>query len=354
MLGFGNKLRIGLDIGSHSIKAVAVEKSGQRFKVLNRVIRPIYTGTQKYNPDGPKRSQVVPLLVDVFRELHLTPKKQRNLRTVITGAQVAAKEIIAIPLEEKEMASAMLLEARKHIPLDGSDTQVDYMILGEYPKEPDKVRSLVVATTKKLFDAHIETLSELEIRPTIVDVEPLAMANSYMAFNELPDEGVVVIVNIGCRRTGITIVGRKDMFFTRDIPVAGATFTEYLMNTYGLNYRDAEEVKISQGLNPDLKKSESKEGQLRIASKGVVERFSDEVNRTLRYYVKETSQSFFTKFVLVGGGAALQEVQSYLADKFNVNVEVFDPFKRIEVTAANGGGIPSQYAAAVGLAIREE
>ncbi|MDP8206795.1 MAG: type IV pilus assembly protein PilM [Candidatus Electryonea clarkiae] len=354
MLSIGSKIRVGLDVGNHSIKAVVVERAGQRYKMLARAHRQIYSGTQKYNPDGPKRSQVVPLLVDLFKELKIQPKKQKDIRTLLAGLQVAAKEIIAIPLEEKEMASAMLLEARKHIPLDGSETQVDYMILGEDIKEPEKVRVLVVATTKKLFNAHLETLAELEIRPTIVEVESLAFANSYMAFNEMPDDGVVVILNIGCRKTSVTVVGRKDMFFSRELTIAGNTFTDYLMQIYGLKYQEAEKVKIEQGMNPDLPKVAIEGKGLRLASKGVIEQFGEEVNRTLRYYVKETSQSFFTKFVLVGGGAAMPDIQEYLENKFNVTVEAYDPFSHLEIIGGNGGGHPSQYAAAVGLAIQED
>lgn len=354
MIGLGSKIRIGLDIGSHSIKAVAIEKSGTRYKVVHRGKREIFTGNQMYDPDGAKRSHIVPVLIDLFKEFKLTPKKLKNVRSLISGQQVAAKEIIALPLEKTEMNSAMILEARKHIPLDGSETQVDYQILGEDAKEPDKIRVLLVATTKKLFNGHLDTLRQVELRPVIVDIEPLANVNSYLMFSDLPDEGVVVILNIGCRKTGISVVGRRDMFFSREIPVAGAMFTEELMQDYGLDYQEAERVKISQGLNPDLPKVKQDESGIRLAQRTVIEKFGDEVNRTLRYYVKETGQSYFKKFVLIGGGAGLKEIQEYLGKKFNATVEEYDPFARLEIASANGGGPPSQYAAAVGLALRED
>jgi len=345
---------VGLDVGSHSIKAVVVERVGQRYRVVNRGLREIYTGTQVYDPDGAKRSQIVPLMLDLFKEFRLQPKKLKNVRTVISGAQVAAKEIVALPLSKTEMDSAMILEARKHIPLDGSETQVDYQVLGEHAKEPDKVRVLVVATTKKLFSAHMEALHQLEINPLIVDIEPLAMVNSFLTFNEVPDEGVIVLMNIGCRRTGVSIFGRRDMFFSREIPVAGAMFTDELMKEYGLDYHRAEEVKYEQGISPDLPKAKADDGGLRLASRSVIEKFGDEVNRTLRYYVKETSQSYFTRFILMGGGAHIKELQEFLARKFNVGVEEYDPFARLELVGGNGGGHPAQYSAAVGVAIREE
>ncbi|MCB2200732.1 pilus assembly protein PilM [bacterium] len=348
-----SKVRVGLDIGSHSIKAVVVEKSGNRFKVVHRAVRPLWGGGNVFDPDGPKRGQIVPQLMDLFASFKMAPKRLKNIRSLIAGSQVAAKEIIAVPLEDREMASAMLLEARKHIPLDGSDTQVDYQVLGEHHEESDKVRVLLVASSKKQFEGHLQTLKEIEVRPTVVDIEPLAYTNSYLAFNDLPDEGLVVLVDIGCRKTSITLMGRKDRFFTREVPVGGQAFTDELIKNYGLSWEEAEKVKAEQGLKPDLPKADSESGELRLASKSTIDRFGEEVNRTLRYYVKETGQSHFTKFVLVGGGAGLEDVRDYLANKFNASAEVYDPFAFMDVTAENGGGHPSQYAAAVGLAIRE-
>jgi type IV pilus assembly protein PilM len=353
MLSLGKKLRVGLDIGSHSIKAVVVEKNGNRFKVIHRGVRPIWGDGQKYDPDGAQRSQIVPQLVELFNSFHVSTKKMKNLRSLINGTQVAAKEILAIPLEQKEMESAMLLEARKHIPLDGSETQVDYQIIAEDTEEPDKVRVVIVASSKKVFENHLQLLRELEIRPAVVDIEPLSVANSYLQFNELPDEGLVVLVDIGHRKTGITLLGRKERFFTREIGVGGEAFTEELMKEYGLNWQDAEKVKNEQGMKPDLPKADAGSGELRLASKSVVERFGDEINRTLRYYVKETGSSFFTKFVLVGGGAGMEDLTEYLQNKFNATVEPYDPFVWMDVATQNGGGHPSQYAAAIGLAVRE-
>jgi type IV pilus assembly protein PilM len=352
-MAFGKKVRVGLDIGYHSVKAVVVEVSGHRYRVLHRGVRPLWDDSAMYNPDGPKRSQIGPVVIDLFRSFKISPRKQKDVRSLVDSPQVAAKEISAIPLEEREMASAMLMEARKHIPLDGSETQIDYQILGAHPEEQDKVRVLLVGSSKKSFENHLSLLREVDIRPTIVDVEPLAIANAYMAFNELPEEGLVVLLDIGCRKTSIILLGRKDRFFTREVNVGGAVFTEDLMNQYGLKFEEAERVKAEQGLKPDLARHGEGEEGLRLANKNVLERFGDEVNRTLRYYVKETGQSHFNKFILVGGGSALNDLQEYLQTKFRADVEQYDPFAQMEMVGGNGDGHPGQYAAAVGLAIRE-
>ncbi len=353
MFGRSNQ-RVGLDIGSHSIKIVVMEKSGGRFRITKAVKQEIYPDINQYDIDGPKRSVAVPALSEAFKKLGIPPRKVKNLYSNIGGAQVSAKEISTVHLDDEEMASAMLLEARKHIPLDGSQTVIDYQILGDDPKSADKVRVLIAATTKKLFDAHTEILNDLELKVGVVDLDQLAGINSYIIGRELPEEGVLVFLNIGCRKTNLTVLGRKDMFFTRDINFAGHSFTEALAKKYNLSYAEAERIKIEQGMEPDLEvvKTVSDKPMLRMAQKSAMDKLADEINRSLRYYVKETGQSMFTKMILSGGTSSLKGLPEFLEDKFNTAVEVYDPL--IANDFSPNGDYGPQFAVACGLAMRGE
>jgi len=352
MFGLGSKLRIGIDIGTHSIKVAAVEKVGPRFRLAKWKCHELYTGGEKYDPEGPKKSVAVPALAKILGEMGIPPKSVKHLASCIGGQQVSAKEISSLMQTEQEMASSLLLEARKHIPLDGSETVVDYQILGDDVKETDKVRVLLVATTRKLFEGHQDYLREIELKPGVIDIEPLAILNSYIIHSQLPDEGVVILMHIGAKRTILSVFGRRDMFFTRDLPVGGAAFTEELMRIYGLEYEEAERVKISQGMNPNIEKKTAGDGGLGMADRTTFEKLGDEINRSLRYYVKESGQSIFTHFVLTGGGAPLIGLDSYLSNKFNLPIELYNPFNqldsRIPIETAN----PYQMAPAIGLVIR--
>lgn len=344
--------RVGLDIGSHSIKVVVAEKSGGKFRPVKFVRQEIYPEIDKYDLDGPKRSVAVPALSEVFKKLGFLPRKVRNLYSNIGGAQVSAKEISAVHLDDEEMASAMLLEARKHIPLDGSQSVVDYQIIGDDLKVSDKVRVIIAATTRKLFDAHNEILKDLELRPGVVDLDQLASMNSYIIGRELPEDGVTIFLNLGCRKTNLTVFGRKDIFFTRDIPIAGHHFTEELVRRYGLDYATAEQVKIEQGMNPDLEAIgfEKEVKLLRVAEKAIMDRLGDEINRSLRYYVKETGQSLFNQMIMLGGTAALKGLDEYLSKKFSILVDIYNPLTAYELSC--NGEFGPQYAVAVGLALR--
>lgn len=354
MFSLKSKLRVGLDIGSHSIKVVALERGTHRsHRLVHTRCREIYVGAEAYDPEGPKKATVVPLLIEMFYEMGLVPKRIRHLGSAISGLNIAAKEIRSLQLSEDEMASAMLLEARKHLPLDGTESMVDHQILGDDPKEPDKVRVLLAATTKRTFETHLDILREIELNPGVVDIEPLAVLNSYIGSMELPDEGVLVFLNVGCRKTNLSVLGRKDLFFTRDLPIGGYHFTLDIMRDLSMEYRDAENLKTSRGLRPDVKRAGESAAALTVTEKSALEKLGEEVSRSLRYYVKETGQGLFVKFVLTGGTAGSKDLQTFLSEKFNLSTETYDPLAQFEGGTTHDNN-PWQFAAAAGLALRAQ
>ena len=169
----------------------------------------------------------------------------------------------------------------------------------------------------------------------------------------MPDEGVAIFLNIGARRTVLSVYGRRDMFFTRDLPIGGQMFTEELMNNYGLDYQEAEKVKFEQGMEPDIEKKSNNGGSsLSLAEKSTFEKLGDEINRSLRFYVKDSGQSVFTHFVLMGGGAILKDMDTYLSNKFNLPIELYNPFNQLDSRVLIETDNPYQMATAIGLAIR--
>lgn len=353
MIKLGSQQHVGLDIGSHSIKIVVLDKSGTRFRLKSHLIFPLYAAGEMFDPDGPKKSVVVPRLLNAFTQMGLAPRKVKGLASSIGGPAVAAKEIKSVQMTDEDMDSSLMLEARKHLPLDGSETIVDYQILGDDPTESDKIRVLLVAATRKYFQTHLETMRDIELKPGVVDIDQLAMLNSYNHFNDLPDDGVLIFLNVGCRKTNLSVIGRKSMFFTRDIPIAGYNFTQDLMKRFDISYDEAEQVKISQGMEPNLPAVGSANGGLAIADKGPFERLGDEINRSLRYYVKETGQSYFHSILLTGGSAGLKGLDAFLKQKFNLPVAIYDPCAGLE-TGGKQIEEGSQLAIAVGLALRAE
>jgi type IV pilus assembly protein PilM len=159
---------------------------------------------------------------------------------------------------------------------------------------------------------------------------------------------------VGCRKTNLSVIGRKSMFFTRDIPFAGYNFSQDLMRRFDISDEEAEQVKIAQGMEPNLPAVGNGGGAgLSLADKGPFERLGDEINRSLRYYVKETGQSYFHSVLLTGGAAQTKGLDAFLKHKFNLPVTIYNPCVALE-TGGKTIDEGSQLSVAIGLALRAE
>jgi Tfp pilus assembly PilM family ATPase len=127
------------------------------------------------------------------------------------------------------------------------------------------------------------------------------------------------------------------------------------MKNFDVNFGEAEQIKRTQGLTAkDLKKAGTAApgGGLTLTDRAPLEKLADEINRSLRYYVKETGQSAFMKFVLFGGLAESRELCDFLSTKFSIPADAYDPFAHMDGAGDVRGR--AQFAAAVGLAARAQ
>ena len=76
------------------------------------------------------------------------------------------------------------------------------------------------------------------------------------------------------------------------------------------------------------------------------------MRRSLRFYAKQTGQSFFLKIFLTGGAAATPGLTGMVNEKLNIECTVFDPFETVDGAGDISISNPSQYTTALGLGIR--
>ena len=97
---------------------------------------------------------------ELFRQQNFNPKKVKGLITGINGSLASVKQITTMEMPTEELESAMTFEARKHIPMDGTDAVIDYQILGSNKLEVDKIDVGLVACTKGVLNNHMELIKK--------------------------------------------------------------------------------------------------------------------------------------------------------------------------------------------------
>src|SRR5579864_3919000 len=133
---FGSRVSIGLDLGSHTLKAVEVVPSGGGFKVTHLAAAPTPAGAVA---DGAAASADV--LGAAIRNLMIAAGiKGTRVVTALGGEAVIVRELKLPEMPPAELEQAVAYEAERYLPYGVREVSRDFQVLGR-PWRRDRWRS---------------------------------------------------------------------------------------------------------------------------------------------------------------------------------------------------------------------
>ena len=343
----GKKNLVGVDIGSSSIKAVELQKKGNSYHL-------VHLGFENLSPDTVVDGQIMELnnvsnvITSIFAEHQI---KTSRVAAGVSGHSVIVKNIVLPQMSEDELRESFSWHAEEHIPFDISDVNLDYQITSS----SSEALNVLLAACKSDKIANVKQAIQLAGKqPAVIDVDTFALQNCYEV-NYQPKHGeVVALLNIGASTMNINIMNGTRSVFARDASVGGGQYTSLLQKELGLTFEQAEAVKRGYPLP---------EGIEARPIQPIIETVSDilalEIRKTMDFYraTAEDSDEAIQKILIAGGSSKLPGLPDYLAKRFEIPVELFDPFRQIEVDGRKFDPdymkeIVPDMAIAVGLALR--
>ena len=197
---FGKKQSLlGLDIGSHSIKAVELETRSKGHHLVNWGISQPLT---EAIVDGEVMDRQ--LVTDAISNLlESRGIKSKNVVAAVSGRAVIVKRIMMNKLSPEDAQQAVYWEAEQHVPYDINDVSLDFEILGPAPNDPKQMQVLLVAAKKDMVLSFSDLIREAGLQPLIVDVDSFAAQNALETNYDFASSEVVAILNIGADITNI-------------------------------------------------------------------------------------------------------------------------------------------------------
>jgi type IV pilus assembly protein PilM len=254
-------------------------------------------------------------------------------------------------MSREELEESIDWHAEEHIPFDIADVSMDYQVVGS---GPDSLHVLMAAC-KREFVANLKQAIQLAGKhPSVIDVDAFALQNCYEVNYQPSADQTVALLNIGASTMNINILHGIKSVFTRDVSVGGNQYTALLQKEFGLTYEQAEAVKRGGSL-PLGTEARDIEPVLETVS----DMLALEIQKTFDFYraTAEDGDGGVQKILISGGGSKLKGLTEYLANRFELAVEPFDPFRRIKVDARRFDpdymkDVVPEMAVAVGLALR--
>src|SRR5256714_7256995 len=345
---FGKKQSlVGLDIGSHTIKAVELEgQPGKSYRLANwGISAPLAEAIV----DGEimDRQMVTDAVSNLLESRGI---KSRNVVAAVSGRAVIVKKITMNKLSAEDAQQAIYWEAEQHVPYDINDVCLDFEILGAAPHDPQQMQVLLVAAKKDMVISFSDLIREAGLTPIIVDVDSFAAQNAIEANYDMAPEEVVAILNVGSEMTNINIVQAGVPYFTKDLQVGGSTFTEAIQRKYNLSQSEAAAaVRGESGARLDVMPV------LEQACEGI----ATALDRAQAYLRTAGEAGSISRILVCGGSALTPRMTDFLNRRFQVSAEIVNPLARIQYDPGLFAGqdvmkVAPLLTVGIGLALRRQ
>ncbi len=329
-----------LDIGTHTIKAISA-KNGKQVTVIQAVNIPNNLGLIIPQSDQ-ETSQFSEMIANLLNDYKLDASDVR----LSLPESVIANKVIEVPvLTDAELASAIGWQAEQYIPIPKDDLSLEYQILARPDKKVAgaKMKVLLVASRKSFVEKLNNIFLNLGIEPTVMETQ---MFSVIRALDLRSDDPETLIAHMGANNLDLAVIANGMFDFIFSSKNGSQLLTNAIAQSFALDLKQAEEYKISCGLN-----SEQLEGKLLPVILPIVNNAVIEMQKALRYFSQLHPGQTIKRVVLSGGPAEMIGFSQYLAQQLNVEILLMAPF------ASAKGQIPEHkhlhYTVCMGLVMRK-
>ncbi len=312
-MGLGsNQVVTGIDVGSSSVKVVRLAHRRSSSEVVGVALSEIPQGSSDETDILDARKRVVAAINQALSSTGVDPGRAGTVVTSVSGPSVSVKHVAFPEMSDKELAESVRWEAKKHLPFDTDNVDLDYQKLGreDIEKNDERTQVLLGAAQSGVLVDHLDALADAGIEPTIVDLTPTAL------INEVDEEGLVngqavAVADLGHRSASLSVYTRGGLFFARSIPIVPR-------------------------------------------QENWLEHVLTEVRFSLTFYNNETGRKGIESLYVAGGRSLESGVIGRFADALGVPTELLDPLASVGAFELEGelAAQSPRFALAMGLARR--
>jgi type IV pilus assembly protein PilM len=242
-------LAVGIDVGTSSVKAVALRRTGSGF-ALRSVGQADIRRSEFHPEESPQAIAEAPLRA-LERVSQDSAFSRKPCAFAVSGPRVAPRLFKFPTIPKGEVEQAIRFEAEQIIPFDLAQAALDYVLFDESMEEGKPVmEGLVVAVHKEEVDKRFVLLKSAGFDPVVLDIDTLALANAYSETEGLNERETVALINIGARFTNLSIMHGPRRVFVRDIATGGDMLSRAISEIYGLDLPQAEKRKREASYTP--------------------------------------------------------------------------------------------------------
>jgi type IV pilus assembly protein PilM len=324
-----SKSFLAVDFGAGSLKLAEFEQNeagGLRLKQYG--VKPLgIEGSQEQN----REAAILKGLQELLSEKSYGSKQ---VNACAPGFHVFSKFVKLPPVDTSKVTQIIRYEAQQNVPFPLEEVVWDYQILGA--SATNELEVLLVAVKTDIIEGLFRVAEGAGLKMKLVDASPAALCNAFR-YNYGDLEGCTMLLDIGAKTSNLLFF-EKGKVFSRSINIGANSITQDFANEAKLKFPEAEAIKIEKGsVSLGGAYEEPEDPQAAAISKiarQVMTRLHIQINQTIQFFRGQQGGSAPQRLFLSGGASIMPYTAQFFAEKLNVPVEYFNPFRSIEIDPA--------------------
>ena len=316
-LGYRNENSVlGLDIGKWSIKLVELSYTKTGWELLDADMERIV--------DSP------------FESLKKMLQKRKSKTDLVVSAlppDLVIEQLIKLPYVEKnELREMLSWEVRKLIDFPLQEAVWDYLLMNE--SQAEQLQIFLTIAPKQSVKEQLEFIQSCSLKGLAFETKSLALYNILRLAGRSFYEKSSMLVDLGFETSQLMIVRNGILSLSRRIGFGGKQIAETLTNLLGCSAEEAQSLIMGTDVYKDKEKSNIVSISQTIQNQ--LDNLIMEIQRSLAFFLTENPEGTIDKMILTGGTAKLSSLDGYLQEKLNLQTELFDPCRFVQVNRYRG------------------
>ncbi|MDE5717476.1 MAG: hypothetical protein K2I53_07665 [Lachnospiraceae bacterium] len=350
---------IAIEIGYSLTKVCEVDYKAKTHKIYKSFT--VLNGAEVIN-DG--ALMISPEYVENLRgALAANHVKAKQVVFTITSSRIASREVTIPYVKENRIADVVNANATDYFPVDLSQYQLAYTILGTIgeTKGAQQYKLLVMAVPSALLSGYYDLAKALKLEVAAIDYA------SNSIFQVVKDEcakGKHMVVKIDERSSLVMAVENSVLTFTRSVSYGVDEVMETVMNTlcWGEVSSVEQAIRVLQRNDCIVPESGDGTGSEEIGAQSAKEKAQEDVRdavmplingitRVIDYYASRASGEAIERILITGAGADFKGLGEMLSREINMPVTVLKEAAGWNLMRNFKNECFSEYIACVGAAV---
>ena len=320
---FGKKAAswVGVDIGSSSVKLVALSRHGSTigldaYATVSLPPTAVVDGSVQ---------EVQPVAEAISRAAKICGLKQALAVAAVPSSAVIIKRMeLSKAFTNIELEDQVKVEADQFIPYPLDEVALDFEVIGESRAHPDLNELLLVACRRDDVDQREDAINAAGLKCQIVDVDTYAMERVFpvLLTEQHSSEEMIAIVDVGAATLTLNVLRDQKIIYNREQSFGGNDLTTSIHHQFGMSVDEVEQALRLGEISQEVQEAMVQPFRFTIAQ---------QVSRALQFFYSSGVQHQLTRIYVCGGATAIDGLVEILTEELGVPVSLANPFAQMDI-----------------------